>query len=57
MRIAVRWIHGWVTPEQVAIPHIKSAFDDDGNLIEESLRERVMSVSTSVVESAKKLRR
>ena len=57
MRIAARWIHGWVTPEQVAIPHIKRAFDDDGNLKEESLRERVMSVSTSVVESAKKLRR
>jgi len=46
-----------VIPEQAAIPHIKEAFDEDGNLKDESLRDRILSISTSVVESAKKLRR
>ncbi len=57
MRIAARWIHGWVIPEQAAIPHIKEAFGEDGNLKDESLRDRILSISTSVVESATKLRR
>ena len=34
MRIAARWIHGWVIPEQLAVPHIKGAFDEDGDLLE-----------------------
>ena len=57
MRIAARWIHGWVIPEQAAIPHIKNAFDENGNLKEASLNERVSSISSSVVESTIKLRR
>ena len=57
MRIAARWIHGWVIPEQAAIPHIKSAFDENGNLKDDSLIKRVSSISSSVVESTIKLRR
>ena len=57
MRIAARWIHGWVIPEQAAIPHIKNAFDENGNLKDASLNERVSSISSSLVESTIKLRR
>ncbi len=57
MRIAARWIHGWVTPEQVAIPNIKQAFDEDGSLVDEGINDRVRSLATSIVESTIKLRR
>ena len=52
MRIAARWIHGWVTPEQVAVPHIKEAFDEDGNLLDENIAERVESMAISLVDMA-----
>jgi hypothetical protein len=57
MRIAARWIHGWVTPEQIAVPNIKQAFNDDGSLVSEEIRERVVALATSIVESTTKLRR
>tara|TARA_B100000287_G_scaffold251708_2_gene236510 strand:- start:5112 stop:5657 length:546 start_codon:yes stop_codon:yes gene_type:complete len=57
MRIAARWIHGWVAPEQLAVPHIKKAFDDDGNLIDHSIGERLSSLADSLVTNTNKLRR
>ena len=57
MRIAARWIHGWVAPEQLAVPHIKEAFDDDGNLIDHSIVERLSSLAESLVSNTNKLRR
>ena len=57
MRIAARWIHGWVVPEQVAVPHIKEAFNEDGSLVDEEIRNRVSSLASSMVENTKKLRR
>ena len=57
MRIAARWIHGWVIPEQVAVPHIKSAFDEDGNLQSADINDRVLSISSSLIENTAKLRR
>ena len=57
MRIAARWIHGWVIPEQVAVPHIKSAFDEDGNLQSADINDRVLSISSSLMENTAKLRR
>ena len=56
MRIAARWIHGWVTPEQVAVPHIKEAFDDDGSLLDENISERVGVMAKSLVDMAEYLR-
>ena len=57
MRIAARWIHGWVAPEQVAIPNIKEAFNEDGSLVDEAIMERVRSLASSVVFNTIKLRR
>ena len=57
MRIAARWIHGWVIPEQVAVPHIKSAFDEDGELLSSDVNDRVLSISASLIENTTKLRR
>ena len=57
MRIAARWIHGWVTPEQVAIPNIKEAFNDDGSLVNEEINSRVEALASSIVENTIKLRR
>ena len=56
MRIAARWIHGWVIPEQIAVPNVKSAFDDDGELVSEELRERMVAMAKSLVEGTQKLR-
>ncbi len=57
MRIAARWIHGWVIPEQVAVPNIKEAFEEDGSLKNAAIRERVSSLATSIVTNTIKLRR
>ncbi|HJL55056.1 MAG: NADPH-dependent FMN reductase [Candidatus Thalassarchaeaceae archaeon] len=57
MRIVARWVHGWVVPEQVAIGNVESAFDESGQLIEESIRNRVSGLAESLVTSTVKLRR
>jgi len=57
MRIAARWIHGWVTPEQVAVPNIKHAFEEDGSLVDESIKSRVSDMASSIVHNTVKLRR
>ena len=56
MRIAVRWIHGWCVPEQVAVGKVKEAFDDDNKLIDLVLQERVEQLSASVVKAARMLK-
>ena len=48
MRIAVRWIHGWAIPEQIAVPNIKTAFDEDGILNYEVLMERLEATMQSL---------
>ena len=57
MRIAVRWIHGWAVPEQVAVPHIKEAFDDSGNIMSELINERIEGMVDSIISNSIKLRR
>lgn len=56
MRIAARWIHGWVTPEQIAVPNIKEAFNEDGFLVSDDINSRVIGLATSIVENTTKLR-
>jgi len=57
MRIAVRWIHGWAVPEQIAVPNIKEAFDGSGCLISPTLNERVGGLVDSIISNSIKLRR
>ena len=52
MRSAVRWIHGWAIPEQIAVPNIKHAFNDDGMLNDEKLTERLEDTMQSLYDSA-----
>ena len=56
MRIAVRWIHGWCVPEQVAVGKVKEAFGDDNKLVDSVLQERVEQLSASVVKAARMLK-
>jgi len=55
MRIMLRWIHGWPVPEQLAIGKVKEAFDDNGQLIDPEIVERLEKLVNSVVETSKKL--
>ena len=52
MRIAVRWIHGWAIPEQIAVPNIKTAFNEDGMLQDEKLIERLENTMQSLFDTA-----
>ena len=56
MRISLRWLHGWPVPEQLAIGHVKEAFDEDGALVDEELQRRLLNLVNSVLSAAKKLR-
>ncbi|RAH13649.1 MAG: NADPH-dependent FMN reductase [Methanobacteriota archaeon] len=51
MRIAVRWIHGWAIPEQIAVPSIKDAFNEDGLLKNELLMERLENMMESLFQT------
>ena len=55
LRVIVRWVHGWVIPEQVAIGQAWKAFDKEGKLVDEKLAERCDKFATSLVETTKKL--
>ena len=55
MRIALRWLHGWPVPEQLAIGHVKEAFDENGQLVDESLQERLSNLVEAVLSASKKM--
>jgi NAD(P)H-dependent FMN reductase len=52
MRIMLRWLHAWPVPEQLAIGHVKEAFDDDGNLTDDDTRNRLHALVDSVMETS-----
>ena len=56
MRISLRCLHGWPVPEQLAIGHVKEAFDEDGALVDDELQQRLLNLVNSVLSAAKKLR-
>ncbi|WP_457403188.1 NADPH-dependent FMN reductase [Thermostichus sp. MS-CIW-30] len=56
MRLIVRWVHGWVIPEQIAIGRAWSAFDEQGNLKDEKLQQRFQHFVQSLVTHTHKLR-
>ena len=55
LRVIMRWVHGWVIPEQVAIGQAWQAFDDEGKLLDEKLSQRLDKFAQSLVENTKRL--
>jgi FMN reductase len=56
LRVIMRWVHGWVIPEQIAIGQSWKAFGKDGKLLDEKLSQRFDQFAVSLVESTRKLR-
>ncbi len=56
MRTIMRWVHAWTIPEQVAIGQAWKAFDQDGNLQDENLSQRIDAFAQSLIENTQKLR-
>ena len=56
LRVIVRWVHGWVIPEQIAIGQAWKAFDSEGKLKDEKLSERFDKFAQSLVDNTVKLR-
>jgi len=56
MRIMVRWLHGIAVTQQLAIGHVKDAFDDDGNLVDEDSDRRLQTLVESVLNTAEMYR-
>lgn len=55
LRIIVRWVHGWVIPEQIAIGQAWQAFDDSGSLKDEKLGARFDKFAQSLVDNSRLL--
>ena len=55
LRIIVRWVHGWVIPEQIAIGQAWQAFDGSGRLKDEKLAERFDKFARSLVSNSELL--
>lgn len=56
LRIIVRWVHGWVIPEQIAIGQAWQAFDQSGKLKDEKLSQRFDAFAQSLVDNSIKLK-
>ncbi|WP_414549696.1 NADPH-dependent FMN reductase [Anabaena sp. CCY 0017] len=56
LRLIVRWVHGWVIPEQIAIGQAWGAFSPEGKLLDEKLSERFDKFAQSLVDNTRKLR-
>lgn len=56
LRVIMRWVHGWVIPEQIAIGQSWKAFSEDGKLLDEQLSTRFDRFAESLVENTRKLR-
>lgn len=56
LRIIVRWVHGWVIPEQIAIAQAWQAFDQSGKLKDEKLSQRFDAFAQSLVQNTNKLK-
>ena len=52
MRIMLRWLHANPVSQQLAVGHVKEAFDDDGNFVDSSMDERLDSLVESVLKTA-----
>ena len=55
LRIIVRWVHGFVIPEQIAVGQAWQAFDSEGKLKDPKLAERFDNFAQSLVDYTHKL--
>jgi NAD(P)H-dependent FMN reductase len=56
LRTILRWIHAWTIPEQVAIAQAWKAFDEKGQILDESLSKRFDTFARSLVDNTRKLK-
>ena len=56
LRLIIRWVHGWVIPEQIAIGQAWGVFSPEGKLTDEKLSQRFDQFAHSLVENTRKLR-
>ena len=56
LRIIIRWVHGWVIPEQIAVGQAWQAFDNQGKLKDEKLQDRFDKFAQSLVTNTQKLK-
>lgn len=56
LRLILRWVHGWVIPEQIAIGQAWKAFSPEGKLLDEKLSQRFDEFAQSLVDNTRKLR-
>ena len=52
LRTVGRALHAWLAPEQASIPGARSAFDENGNIKDKKLEERVKTVGRQVARFA-----
>ncbi len=57
LRIIVRWVHGFVIPEQIAVGQAWQAFDSEGKLKDAKLAERFDGFAQSLVDYTAKLKK
>lgn len=57
LRIIVRWVHGFVIPEQIAVGQAWQAFDSEGKLKDAKLSERFDGFAQSLIDYAVKLKK
>ena len=56
LRIIIRWVHGWVIPEQIAVGQAWKAFNEEGKVLDSKLSERFDQFAQSLVENTRKLK-
>ncbi|MBE7382200.1 MAG: NAD(P)H-dependent oxidoreductase [Leptolyngbya sp. SIO1E4] len=56
LRTIARWVHAWVIPEQIAIGQAWKAFNEDGQLLDKKLDQRLEQFVQSLIEKTQKLR-
>ena len=55
LRIIIRWVHGFVIPEQIAVGQAWQAFDSQGKLKDDKLAQRFDDFSQSLMNYTNKL--
>ncbi len=55
LRVIIRWVHGWVIPEQIAIGQAWQAFDKGGKLLDEKISQRFDRFAQSLVDNTRKI--